>query len=290
YNLNFVNIQKQLLSGEEEVDDAALIGNVPSSYWWGTKSDETVGGPKAFSNISSYRTSSFYITNWRPINNASRITFEYGTSSYCSFFEHHNTLFSDPEAKKYWELEIPPDYDKDKLSTHIILRGRAQWDPSTGDQSARANYNYNDIYKRTAWVGTQYTISNPEEDNTKWTGNQHRNYMRARVHNLINKVELEKLNVEIEVQGVNLNVIKGDKVPIVILKKDRLEAIKVDNDFQQSEMLDRFYSGWFYVKGFTLSWAAQADNILNDFSQSFLLTRREWPAPVEVAPRKNQNE
>lgn len=290
YNLNFVNIQKQLLSGEEEVDDAALIGNVPSSYWWGTKSDKTVGGPKAFSNISSYRTSSFYITNWRPINNASRITFEYGTSSYCSFFEHHNTLFSDPEAKKYWELEIPPDYDKDKLSTHIILRGRAQWDPSTGDQSARANYNYNDIYKRVAWVGTQYTISNPEEDNTKWTGNQHRNYMRARVHNLINKVELEKLNVEIEVQGVNLNVIKGDKVPIVILKKDRLEALKVDNDFRESEMLDRFYSGWFYVKGFTLSWSAQDDNILNDFSQSFLLTRREWPTPVEVAPRKNQNE
>lgn len=291
YNLNFVNIQKQLLADEQTIDDAALIGNVPSSFWWGTKSDETVGAPKAFSNFMSYRTSSFYITNWRPINNASRITFEYGTSSFCSFFEHHNTLFEDPATKKYWELEIPPDYDEEKLETHIILRGRANWDASTAkDETARANYNYSDIYKRVAWVGTQYTISNPGEENTKWTGNHHRNYMRARVHNLINKVELEKLNVEIEVQGVNLNVIKGDKVPIVILKNDRLEAIKVDDNFQQSEMLDRFYSGWFYVKGFKLMWANQIENILNNFSQSFLLTRREWPTPVETAPRKNENQ
>jgi hypothetical protein len=291
YNLNFVNVQKQLLSQENQVDDAALIGNVPNSFWWGNKNDETVGTAKVFSNYVNFRTSSFFITNWRPINNSSKITFEYGTSSYCSFFEHNNILFEDPEAKKYWELEIPPDYDTDKLETHIILRGRTRWDASTGSgESAKANYNYNDIYKRVAWTGTQYTISNPQEENTVWTGNHHKNYMRARVHNLINKVELEKLNVEIEVQGVNLNVIKGDKVPIALIKKDRLEAIKVDEDFQQAEMLDKFYSGWYYVKGFSLTWINQADDILSNFSQSFLLTRREWPTPVATAPRKNENQ
>jgi hypothetical protein len=273
------------------MEDAALIGNVPNSFWWGNQNDETVGTAKVFSNYINFRTSSFFIINWRPINNSSKITFEYGTSSFCSFFEHNNILYEDPETKKYWELEIPPDYDTEKLETHIILRGRASWDPSTGNgETAKANYNYSDIYKRVAWLGTQYTISNPGAENTQWTGNHHRNYMRARVHNLINKVELEKLNVEIEVQGVNLNVIKGDKVPIALIKKDRLEAIKVDEDFSQAEMLDKFYSGWYYVKGFKLQWNNQIDDILSNFSQRFLLTRREWPTPVSAAPRKNENQ
>jgi hypothetical protein len=290
YNLNFVNVQKQLLSQEQSVDSAALIGNLPSSFWWGNTNNETIGTAKVFSNYISFKTSSFYIQNWKPINNSAKITFDYGTSSYCSFFEHNNILYEDPEKKKYWELDISPEYDKEKLSTHIILRGRASWDPSTGkDETAKANYNYRDIYKRVSWLGTQYTISNPEEANTKWSGNHHRNYMRARVHNLINKVELEKLNVEIEVQGVNLNVIKGDKVPIALIKKDRLQALKVDDDFSQGEMLDKFYSGWYYVRGFKLQWANQSDNMLENFNQRFLLTRREWPAPVAVEPRKNEN-
>ena len=114
--------------------------------------------------------------------------------------------------------------------------------------------------------------------------------MRARVHNSVNNIELEKLNVEIEVQGVNLNIIKGDKIPIALIRKDRLEAIKVQNDFSQSEMLDKFYSGWYYVSGFTLSWENQEETILNNFSQSFMLTRREWPTPVPAEPRKNENQ
>jgi hypothetical protein len=292
YNLNFVNVQKQLLASEQAIDEGALIGNVPNEFWWGNTNDQTQGTAKVFSNYIGYRTSSFYIRNWRPINKSSEITFDYGTASFCTFFEHNNILYEDTESKKYWELEIPPDYDPEKINSHILLRGRAKWDPSTGsNEPARANYNYNEIYKRASWLGIQYTLSNPDEENTQWTGNQHRNYMRARVHNTINRVELEKLNVEVEVQGVNLNVIKGDKVPIALIKKSRLEAIMVQDDFQQAEMLDFFYSGWYYVKGFTLSWTfGDAANILNNFSQSFVLTRREWPAPVPTAARKNENQ
>ncbi|HRT03112.1 MAG TPA: hypothetical protein P5513_04155 [Candidatus Diapherotrites archaeon] len=287
YNLNFVNVQKQLLSQENEVDEAALIGNVPTEFWWGSKSDKTVGTAKVFSNYPNFRTSSFYIKDWRPINNSSKITFEYGTTSYCTFFEHNNILYEKPDSQKYWSLEIPPDYDEEKLNSHIILRGRSRWDPSTGKgETAKANYNYNEIYKRASWLGIQYTLSNPEDDNSKWTGNHHRNYMRARVHNAINNVELEKLNVEIFVQGINLNIIKGDKLPIALIRKDRLEALKVQNDFSQAEMLDKFYSGWYYVMGFTLTWEKQEEDMLSNFSQSFMLTRREWPTPVPTEPIK----
>jgi hypothetical protein len=288
YNLNFVNVQKQLLASESAIDEAALIGNIPQEYYWGSDEDKVVGTAKVFSNYIGFRTSSFYIRNWRPINRSSAITFEYGTSINCTFFEHNNILYEDPGSQKYWELDISPNYDPDKVNSHILLRGRATWDPSiNNDEPARANYNYRELYQSAPWLGIQYTISNPEDDNTKWTGNQHRNYMRAKAHNIINKVELEKLIIEIEVQGTNLNIIKGDKVPIVLLKKDRVEALLVDEDFDSGEVIEFFYTGWYYVKGFTLDWTGgDYGNLMNNFSQTFILTRREWPAPVPTAARK----
>lgn len=292
YNLNFVNVQKQLLASEEAIDDAALIGNVPKEYWWGSDENKTVGTAKVFSNYIGFRTSPFFIRNWRPINRSSKITFDYGTALNCTFYEHNNILYDEPDSKKYWELEIPPAYDGEKVNTHILLRGRATWDASiNNDEPARANYNYTELYNKAPWLGIQYTISNPEDDNLQWTGNHHRNYMRARVHNTINNIELEKLNVDIEVQGVNLNIIKGDKIPIVLIKKDRAEALLVQDDFDAKETIDFFYSGWYYVRGFTLSWITGGyGDILNSFSQSFTLTRREWPTPVPTDKRKKNNQ
>lgn len=288
YNLNFVNIQKQLLASEQTVDEAALIGNVPKEYYWGNTDSETAGTAKVFSNYIGFRTSSFFIRTWRPINRSSKITFDYGTSIVGGFFEHNNILYDNPDSQKYWEIDTSPSYDKNKVDTHILLRGRANWDASINrDEPARANYKYNEIYKRYPWLGIQYTISNPDDDNTKWTGNQHRNYLNARVHNFVNLVELDKLNVEIEVQGVNLNIIKGDKVPIVLIKKDRYEAMLIDTDSEAKEAMDLFYSGWYYVKGFGLSWS-KGETVLNNFSQKFLLTRREWPAPVPTEKRKEE--
>lgn len=284
YNFNFVNVQKQLLASETEIDEAAVIGNVPTEYYWGSTEDKTVATAKVLSNYYGFRTTSFYIRNWRPVNKSSSITFDYGASMVSTFFEHNNILYEDPEAQKYWNLDIAPNYDPEKVNNHILLRGRPTYDPSiNNNEPARANYNYSDLYKTSPWLGIQYTISNPDSPNTEWSGNHHRNYMRARSHNTINKAELEKLIVNIDVQGTNLNIIKGDKVPIVLIKKDRVEGLLVQEDFNAAETLEFFYSGWYYVKGFTLNWTGDGyGNILTTFSQTFDLTRREWPAPVPV--------
>ena len=291
YNLNFVNVQKQLLSSETEIDNAALIDHVQRKFFWGSKRDKTTGAPKVFSNYEGYKNTSFYIETWRPLNNSTKITFEYGTSIDCTFYEHNARLYEDPESKKYWNLDIPPDYDPEKLDTHILLRGRATWDPSTGsDEPARANYNYSELYKKSPWLGIQYTLTNPDDDPNQWDGNQHSNYMRARVHNTINMVELDKLNVEINVGGVNLNIIKGDKIPVSIVRKDRIQNRMIDRDFTTSEVLDLFYSGWYYVKGFSISWVYGNDGIVDSFSQSFVLTRREWPTPLPSTARPKETE
>ena len=293
YNLNFINVQKQLLSAEDDVDAAAWLSNVDKDRVWGSQSkqSETVVTAKVFSNFSGVRNSSFYITNWKPDNRSSSITFQYGTSMYASFFEHLNSLYRDENSQKYWNIKIEPDYDEQKLDSYILLRGRAKYDPDVNEgELARANYDYTELYRRSPWMGIQYTINNPQDDNSQWTGNMHKNYLRARVHNCINNVELEKLMVNVDVQGTNFNVIRGDKIPTVIVRKDAIEN-QVITGVNIDAAVDFFYSGWYYVKGFTLSYT-RGGGILSNFSQSFMLTRREWPTPEPIEPIKkpeNQN-
>jgi hypothetical protein len=286
YNLNFVNINKQLMSPEDSIDMAATINNIDSNWIYGLDStqDNTGTFPKVFSNYIQYRTTPFYIQSWKPNNRSSNITFQIGTKMTCEMFEHNINSYMDPEAQKYWALDIEPTYDKQKTNKYILLRGRATYDPSTNDKDlARANYNYVELYQKYPWLGVQYTVSNANDSHDKWDGNQHKNYLRARVHNLINNKEIEKLNVEIVVNGTNFNIIKGDKIPIVLVKKDAVENMQINPDANANDMLDLFYSGWYIVKGYKVHWSkGNDDSIMSNFRQEFILTRREWPAPVPV--------
>lgn len=289
YNLNFVNIQKQLLSAEDDIDEAAVLNTVDSDWTWGTESDEEemAPTPKVFSNYLGFRLSSFYITQWKPVNKSSALTQRFGLSMGNSFFEHLNQVYEE-EEENYWELNMVPMYDQEKISNHILLRGRTTYDPSIHvGELARANHDYNEIYTQDRWMGVQYTLSNPNESNKQWTGNHHRNYMRAQVNNFINLIELDKLTLEVDVQGSNTNVIIGDKIPVVIVGTDSYENIKMDPNAVSSAKKNHFYSGWYLVKGFTLSWS-KMDSVLSGFKQTFILTRREWPAPYEVDSVPNE--
>jgi hypothetical protein len=188
---------------------------------------------------------------------------------------------------------MEPIYDPQKLDKYIILRGRTMYDSSINDKDlAKANYSYRDIYEKYPWLGIQYTISNPNDDNLKWDGNHHKNYMRARVQNLINTKELDKLNLEISVTGNNFNIIRGDKVPVILIKKDAVENMQINIKAESNDMLDMFYSGWYIVNGFKVRWDGDAYNnnsIMSNFSQEFVLTRREWPPPIYAVKVDTKN-
>ena len=203
-------------------------------------------------------------------------------------FEHNNSLFSDENARNFWSLDMEPMYDEKKTTSHILLRGRANRDPKNTSESMQANYSYPELYQSRPWMGIQYSISNPNEDNLRWDGNHHKNYLRAGAQNIINNKELDKLNVYVTVNGTNSNVIRGDKIPIAIVKSDRIEAALIDIESKGHDLVDKFYSGWYYVKGFSINWnKGNANSIISNFSETFLLTRREWPTPIDVAPITN---
>jgi hypothetical protein len=290
YNLNFVNVNKQLISSEISVDVTALLSNVDKNFVYGANAAEekTSKTVKVFSNFQNFRTTPFYITSWRPTNMSSAITFQIGTKMVCEMFEHNINLYADASSKKYWQVPVNPTYDVNKTNQYILLRGRPNFvnDSSTTDLK-RANYPYVNLYERDPWLGVQYTISNPDADNLQWDGNHHRNYQVARVKNLVNNMELDKLNVKIEVTGNNFSVARGDKLPIALIRTDAIDNLRVDVNSGYQDSLDLFYSGWYLVKGFTLNFSSDhEDSILSNFTQEFILTRREWPTPVSVDPVK----
>jgi hypothetical protein len=288
YNLNFINLNKCMLSAETEVDIAALISNVDSNTNFKPDTDEekTMPTVKVFSNFPNFRTTPFYITTWRPINRSSSITFQIGTKMICEMFEHNNNLYANNESRKYWDITVEPSYDDAKVNKTILLRGRAAFvDSSTNTDLKRANYSYVDIYEKYPWMGVQYTISNPDADNLQWDGNHHRNYQIAKVKNLMNIKELDKLNLYLEVEGNNFNIIRGDKIPVALIRTDAVDNYRINADTNYNDALDLFYSGWYLVKGFTLSWDNKNEgSIISNFKEEFILTRREWPAPIPVDP------
>ena len=84
-----------------------------------------------------------------------------------------------------------------------------------------------------------------------------------------------------------LNIIKGDKIPVVLIKYDSFDNIQINSEAELNDMLDLFYSGWYLVKGFVLNYDQKNEgSVYSNFTQEFILTRREWPAPIPVEPIK----
>ena len=128
YNLNFININSQLLSSEESLDYGALMKNYDSNYIYGaqTKKKDTILFPKFLTNIKVVGGTSAFISSWHTENNSSYITSLIGTTLNCNLYEHNNNVY-DNKGTIYWSLPIEPIYDENKLQSHIILRGRCTY-------------------------------------------------------------------------------------------------------------------------------------------------------------------
>lgn len=288
YNLNFINVNKQLMMDESELEYGALLNNIDSNFIYGSnvKKDNTVIFPKFLSNAEFLIGTSSFINSWHSENKSSYVTSSIGTVMSCNIYEHNNINYENGD-KLYWSLDIEPVYDTSKLDSHIILRGRCTYDSSVNvGELARANYKATDIFRKNRWMGVQYTCSNTSEDSSKWNGNQHMNYNRAFVHNEMNNRELDKLNLYVTVSGINSNMIRGGKIPIMLLNKS-LDMPNESMGETKISSVDRFHSGWFYIKGFNISWFND-EKITSRYTQTIILTRREWETPIEVTPIKTK--
>ena len=294
YNLCFVNVNKFLVSNGVEEVDITFASNV--SIYQGIakgegESPENVKGiVKMLSNNNSFRGTPFYVTNWSITNNSGiSLTNGYVEESY--IFIHNQHLYSSDSEKCFSVLNNISSYDKDKLDSYMILRGRTTYDESINtNEKPRANYDMQQIYIARNFNGVEYALSDYTDtnstNNNEWTGNVHKNYMRAPIHNSMNFTELEKMYIKVETDGLCLQIMRGERVPIVLEKENGSSAGLYNEDVAMStESVHKMYSGYYIVDSIEYGYnpkRANSDKTRSAFYTIMTLKRREWPTPEEV--------
>ncbi|MCK9574591.1 MAG: hypothetical protein WC979_01660 [Candidatus Pacearchaeota archaeon] len=262
YHLNFINVNTQF--GDETGALLGMSDNVFSSYN-DTLPHTTEGLQKLLSNHPSFITTSFYIQTFKPLNKSSEIAKNYGYTYNLNFFEH-NSL-------KNWEFPITPLVTEGNEKTKVLLKGR----PKEEFYKSQQRFNY---------LGIQYSA--PDH-------NVHEHYYLAKAHNMMNLAEIDKMNLSVTTPKMNLNFVRFEKMPVIMaILSDEQRANKVDDDLIKDPSLenregrvviDKLYTGMYAIKGYTINYKLTPRSIENtnsNITQTFILTRREWPSLTGV--------
>lgn len=295
YNLCFVNVNKFLLSNGKEEVDVTFASNIAVYQGLakdaGEDADTANVTIKMLSNNPSFRGTPFYVTGWDITNNAARISMSHGYVEEAYVFMHNQHLYTEDSSACFAMLNNIPAYDQDKLDSYMILRGRTTYDPSTNtNEKARVNYDMQNLYIRRTFTGVDYVISDDTDRNSKnnneWTGNVHKNFSRAALHNSINLAELDKMYITVETDGLCLQIMRGEKVPIVLENPLGSNVTTLDeSNFTSTAAINRMYSGYYIVDSIEYGYdpkRANSKTTRSPFYTSFTLKRREWPAPEEI--------
>ncbi len=294
YNLTFIDVN--LMLGKTGMPDPSIeivdeIHNRIGEEFFKFTDEErskALDGLKVLTNHPAFLNSAFFIEDYNPINKSTLISKEIGYELDNNIFVSNQNLFNSG-IQQHHILKTQPSYNEDKLTTHMLNRGRAAdgtVSPYTDDKYADNDLNFQ-IKKK--WGGIQYTMADTDKydesgTNYNWSGNTHRNYKYAESFNRINKLELEKLKIEHTLMGLNLAVKKGDSIPVLLLESNthnKLANIRYVND-----NIIRLFTGWFYVTGVKYVYnrlSTMETTGKTSFRTIVTVSRREWLPPEEVA-------
>lgn len=296
YNLVYVNLNKYFESGKSNTEiDMTFATNIISAM--GTAQNETDADkanamPKIFTNLPTFRGTPFYIKKWTPINNSTSISLNTGYSRDIYSFIHNQPVMTANVDDSFSVLGCIPTYNKEKAKTEMIMRGRAKYDASANPDTdkERVNHDFVNTYVRKVWGGVLYMMNDTDTDresNDTWAGNVHKNYGLAMYHNDINLAELNKMYIEIECEGLNLQVQRGEYAPVYITHKSQAETLMAnteeDNELGTVLTANRMFSGYYYVDSVTYIYKYGVSDSFSNFSTKFTLKRREWPTPEVIA-------
>ena len=292
YNLCFVNVNKFLSSDENPEDEIDLtffsstvaLNDLTSSN---NKPDDAKPFLKVFSNFDSFKGSSFYISKWHPVNRSNSLSSGY--SNIIHSFTHNQNVYIENKDNCEDTLIVNPVYDTSKLDSYIILRGRAKYDENANpdNEQARVNYSMQNTYINHIWSGVEYKMDKDENSssNNTWSGNVHHNYHNAAYQNEINDIELNKLYIEVVCDGLCLQVMRGERVPVFLKYNTPLDK----NISPDDPAFNRFYSGYYIVDSIEYKYNGKVKTGYSSFSTIMSLKRREWPTPEAIKSDSNDN-
>lgn len=158
--------------------------------------------------------------------------------------------------KKLWQGTWTPTQKTLDSVNGFIASGGGSFDASAGDASA-------------GFTGSSGV--------SKWW------YLGA-AHNILNNNQLEKLYVELKLRGCNLSILRGEKVPVLLMDNHSRANIMGHNNIAKDPtlMLDTWASGWFIIGGYSLIYDPVKNNNKNKWTTLVKLQRMEWPTPEAI--------
>lgn len=301
YGLTFINVNKQL--GEDGLDEKIDIvpfqkvltvntGLDPASKKTAkeqkkdAKEGKTAPQPKLLTNINgdAQSVSPFFVLKYRSYSRAREITDIIGIDKVLNYSENGSCNMDDIEFK----FSIPYNETKLKNGFYMLI--------GPGENPA---YKQGDILK--SYVSNNKVVSggqladvmaNKDEETMKQTGtnmynsgNHNRFYKIAYEHNRINNLQLQKKVVEMTLNGLNFAIMRGEKIPALIVDHDKLnQAMRVHIEHLIQRGLSEEFSGWFIVDGIKYIWKnSYGTGMGTPWRTELKLVRREWPIPGESA-------
>ena len=286
YHLNFVNMNNQF-EGNNELAAGILDIAINNDYYPNEKGvvEETQAGlPKCLTDLENFQGTNFFIKQKEIKNNSSEVARKFGYKTHVQFF--------DLKSLKYWDLYVDPITTEGSENNKIILKGRTfPKESNSTEEGAPSQETWWKTQNKKMWLGIQ-------------SKNVHDNYLFSEIHNKRNLAEIDKMFIEVDLARWNPNFFNGEKVPIILLNlndelKRNTDAIGPSAEANIGEAMipsiDQFYTGYYVLDGMKLSYGREGMGATKvppgapeaqenkppqpDFKQTFILRRREWPAP-----------
>ena len=90
--------------------------------------------------------------------------------------------------------------------------------------------------------------------------------------------------LKVTCDGLNLQIMKGERVPVYLIHASSLEGGKYnsfsDNDYPTE--VNRFYTGYYIVDSVEYSYSPIKGDETTPYKTTFTLKRREWPTPEQI--------
>lgn len=259
YHLNFINVARMF---DENGDIEKLYNKLLTYDDLYTKQSDTEDSNEPveiiLSNFTKIAKTDMYIVEYKPESNTgSRLT----NSGYVRSVSYYDQMLSSKPIENIVTLDVSP------LS--LTLKPGKD-DPSQKNlNTLSSNLSYGE------WAGIDYN-------------NGHENFQYAQLQNAHNNNEISKVMLYVKLNGVNLNISRGMRLPVVIVRYAMGDVVDADSYLtgkdapvegvdKNSEMQvtrDKWLSGYYIVGSLRFSYDAS-----KGFYTEAKLLRMNWDEP-----------
>ena len=304
YGLSFININKMLVEDglDEPIDLTPFINMMNRSVGIdgnkATSSEEykkehPQPQAKILTNITKDDESitPFYIQKWNIVNKASEIANEIGVNTKDAL-TIDNPGISSENSDIDMEYSIPTNKTKLQNGFYVLIGPGVNLTYTQADQKD-PNMSFVKKSYTVKGGGIVETMSSGDADMMKQTGNNmyssgntNRFYDAGWEHNMRNNLQLQKQYLEVELSGLNLRIMRGEKIPVLILDHDKVQSSARANNYASNILESTLYetaSGWYIIDGLMYEWKSNNNEGPSNWCTKLKLVRREWPIPGRVS-------